>query len=165
MKRFFLCLLLMSAILLPGCGGGDSTISTDTAHEYLYELQDYVSATGDTDIYLYFLEGVDRDYLDGYMEDTYRSIRNEAYQDGYSDGCYDGYEDGKESGYETGYEDAYLSDPEIVFWRNSAVIVTTTGEKYHTYGCGHIDGRRYWIYNIELAKAKGYTACLDCIDW
>jgi len=53
---------------------------------------------------------------------------------------------------------------ECDFWRDAAVIVTTTGSKYHTYDCYHTDGRRYYIYNIELAKAKGYTACLDCIE-
>ena len=52
---------------------------------------------------------------------------------------------------------------EFNFWRNSAVIVTTTGEKYHTYGCPHIVDRKYWIYNKELAIHKGYEPCLDCI--
>ena len=54
---------------------------------------------------------------------------------------------------------------ELEFWRDSAVIVTLAGEKYHTYDCYHIDGRRYFIYNIELAKTKGYQPCLDCIGY
>ena len=51
---------------------------------------------------------------------------------------------------------------ELEFWQESAVIVTTDGKKYHHYGCGHIEGRDYYIYNIEKAEAMGYTPCLDC---
>lgn len=54
------------------------------------------------------------------------------------------------------------TDIERSFWHEYAVIVTSTGSKYHTYGCQHVDGQKFWIYNIEAAKAKGYTACLDC---
>ena len=51
---------------------------------------------------------------------------------------------------------------ELYFWENSAVICTTEGSKYHHYGCSHIEGRSIYIYNIENAKAMGYTPCLDC---
>lgn len=50
------------------------------------------------------------------------------------------------------------------FYHTSAVIVTTTGNKYHRHGCPHLDGRRYYIYNIENAVYQGYTPCLDCLD-
>lgn len=51
---------------------------------------------------------------------------------------------------------------EYVFWHKYAVIVTSTGSKYHTYGCSHVQGRTFWIYNIDAAKSKGYSPCLDC---
>lgn len=51
---------------------------------------------------------------------------------------------------------------ELSFWRESAVIVTRTGEKYHTYGCQYIRGRDIWIYNIEAAEGRGYEPCSVC---
>ena len=36
------------------------------------------------------------------------------------------------------------------------------GYRYHHYGCHHIAGREYWIYNTELAEYKGYSPCIDC---
>lgn len=52
---------------------------------------------------------------------------------------------------------------ELYFWSNSAVICTTTGAKYHHYGCEHLkDVKSIYIYNVENAKAQGYTPCLDC---
>jgi hypothetical protein len=103
-------------------------------------------------------------------EITYENAYKDGYDEGYEYGYYDGDENGREEGYDEGYTDGYNDgygeiEDELNFWRDSAVIVTTTGEKYHTYDCYHIDGRRYYIYNIELAKYKGYTACLDCIGW
>lgn len=53
---------------------------------------------------------------------------------------------------------------EWAFFHDYSVIVTTTGSKYHHYGCSHLDGHRYYIYNIELAESKGYAPCLDCWD-
>ena len=57
---------------------------------------------------------------------------------------------------------------ELAFWDNNAVLCTTEGKKYHHYGCGHLEGRGGYIFNIEYAKSLGYTPCLDCcksIDW
>lgn len=52
---------------------------------------------------------------------------------------------------------------ELSFWNGSAVICTTTGTKYHHYGCEHLkDVKSIYIYNVENAKAQGYTPCLDC---
>lgn len=50
------------------------------------------------------------------------------------------------------------------FYTNYAVIVTTTGRKYHHYGCPHLDGRDFYIFNIDNAEYQGYTPCLDCWD-
>lgn len=110
--------------------------------------------------------GYDDGWIAGYAE-----LEQEckyAYEEGCDDGYDNGYDDGYDAGYDEGFDDGYTdgygeNEDELYFWRKSAVIVTTTGEKYHTYGCYHIEGRRYWIYNIELAKSKGYTACLDCV--
>lgn len=54
------------------------------------------------------------------------------------------------------------ADMERSFWHEYAVIVTSTGNKYHTYDCQHVDGKKFWIYNIDAAKVKGYSPCLDC---
>ncbi|MCI5678676.1 MAG: hypothetical protein MR278_01635 [Bacteroidales bacterium] len=54
-----------------------------------------------------------------------------------------------------------MSD-EYEFYHKYAVIVTETGYRYHSYGCPHIEGRSFWIYNIAAAKSEGYTPCLDC---
>ena len=51
---------------------------------------------------------------------------------------------------------------EITFYRNNAVLVTLGGEKYHRWGCPHVSGRSYLIYNVGFAELKGYTPCLDC---
>ena len=52
------------------------------------------------------------------------------------------------------------------FWNNNAVICTTAGKKYHNYGCGHLEGRSFYIFNTEYAEYLGYTPCLDCMtEW
>lgn len=48
------------------------------------------------------------------------------------------------------------------FWDNFAVIVTVSGEKYHTYGCPYIDESDFYIFNIENAKYLGYEPCSYC---
>lgn len=53
---------------------------------------------------------------------------------------------------------------EYKFFNKYAVIVTTTGKKYHRYNCYHINGKELQIYNTANAEAKGYTACPDCIS-
>lgn len=52
--------------------------------------------------------------------------------------------------------------PEYKFWHDYAVIVTTTGSKYHTYSCPHVKDRPFYILNVENAISQGYTPCLDC---
>ena len=97
----------------------------------------------------------------------------EQYHDRYEEGYDEGYDAGRDDAYSTGYEDgetdcrsAIVSaySGEFCFFRNYACIVTEKGSRYHHYGCYHILGREYYIYNIELAEYKGYTPCLDCWD-
>lgn len=90
-----------------------------------------------------------------------------GYEAGYDAGREAGYENGAAAGYESGYgdgwdgaEDNYAQ--EYRFFRERSCIVTEEGYRYHHYGCYHIDGRDFWIYNVELAEAKGYSPCLDC---
>lgn len=54
------------------------------------------------------------------------------------------------------YEDAYN------FYYNYAVLVTESGEKYHRYDCQYVQGRSFWIYNIDAAKGMGYEPCSAC---
>lgn len=99
------------------------------------------------------------------------SASQDSYEEGYSSGKSTGYESGYDAGtrdaYATGYDEG-LADgiskhlDEVRFFRNHACIVTTTGSKYHHYGCPHIDYQEYYIYNIENAEYQGYTPCLDC---
>lgn len=87
------------------------------------------------------------------------AIRSAAYDDGYAAGI----EDGRSSDASIQRRLANLRDAaELEFCRNNAVFVTVSGEKYHCYGCHHLTGHRYFIYNIELAKEMGYEPCSDC---
>lgn len=89
---------------------------------------------------------------------------NNAIEKAYNEGKNDGYSSGTRKGYKVGY--AYYADikDEYNFYHDYAVITTTTGKKYHRYGCYHIKNRSFYIFNIENAKARGYTKCLDCFE-
>lgn len=92
-----------------------------------------------------------------------QKIWDAAYIVGQNDGYGDGYSAGLDAGYDDGYSDGEQADlEEITFYRNNAVLVTLGGEKYHRWGCPHVSGRSYLIYNVGLAELKGYTPCLDC---
>ena len=102
---------------------------------------------------------------------TVNAVLYTAYYDRYDDGYDSGYDDGLDYGNTKGYDDGYRDGRRTVldeigeeheFFHDYAVIVTETGDKYHRYGCQHVYGREAYIYNTELAEAKGYTACLDC---
>lgn len=76
--------------------------------------------------------------------------------------------------YDRGYTHGYNAAKEetaseLAFYRENAVIVTENGEKFHCWGCYHLDGRRYLIYNVELAESLGYEPCADCwwswVEW
>lgn len=68
-----------------------------------------------------------------------------------------------EKAYNKGYGYYKNVMDEYKFFNKHAVIVTTTGKKYHRYDCYHINGEELCIYDTESAEAKGYTACSDCI--
>lgn len=51
---------------------------------------------------------------------------------------------------------------ELDFWEEFAVIVTSEGEKYHRYSCQYVEGKSFWIYNVEAAISRGYDPCLVC---
>lgn len=51
---------------------------------------------------------------------------------------------------------------EYYFYHHGAVIVTEFGSKYHTYECQYVQGKNYWIYNVELAVYEGYSPCSVC---
>lgn len=107
---------------------------------------------------------LEEQYHDGY-EEGYADAEAAAYENGYNAGCEDGYSTGYSEGDADG-RSAILSAyyKELRFFRNGACIVTEEGYRYHHYGCYHIAGREYWIYNTELAEYKGYSPCLDCWD-
>ena len=111
------------------------------------------------------------DGLQAQLEEQYRDRYEEGYADAESTAYESGYDAGCKDGYSTGYADgdaagrsAILSAyyDELRFFRNGACIVTEEGYRYHHYGCHHIAGREYWIYNTELAEYKGYSPCIDC---
>lgn len=115
-------------------------------------------------------ESWDLGYEAGYdagREAGYENGASAGYKGGYDDGWDLGYSAGFSEGAEIGYgdgwddaEDNYAQ--EYRFFRERSCIVTEEGYRYHHYGCYHIDGRNFWIYNVELAEAKGYSPCLDC---
>lgn len=91
----------------------------------------------------------------------------EKEKEGREAGYSEGYENGNVDGYSAGYDKGYIQgcalySGEVWFFRHHAGIVTTTGSKYHHYGCPHIGDNGFYIYNIENAKGQGYTPCLDC---
>ena len=92
------------------------------------------------------------------LEDESRNSYDLGYDAGYDEGYADGFEE----------SEAETAD-ELDFYRNNAVIVTVSGEKFHCWGCYHLEGRRYYIYNVELAEDMGYEPCADCwwswVDW
>ena len=105
---------------------------------------------------------LEEQYHDRYLE-GYADAEAAAYENGYNAGCEDGYSTGYSEGDADG-RSAVLSlyYNELRFFRNGACVVTEEGYRYHHYGCYHIVGREYWIYNTELAEYKGYSPCLDC---
>lgn len=48
------------------------------------------------------------------------------------------------------------------FVDNYIAIVTKTGKCYHRFGCPHASSGSFWAYNVNAAKARGYSACSDC---
>ena len=97
-------------------------------------------------------------------DDAYSNGKRIGYNSGKLTGYSEGYEKGYDEGYDEGYKLYEAIKDEYEFYHEYAVRVTTTGKKYHRYDCYHVIDRSFYIYNIENAKAKGYTPCLDCFD-
>ena len=106
---------------------------------------------------IYHNYAIENSYTDGYVN-GYNNGKNTGYNQGFESGKSEGYTNGYNKGY-TYYEE--IKD-EYLFFHRYAVITTTTGKKYHRYGCYHIKGRSFYIFNIEAAEGRGYTPCLDC---
>lgn len=69
---------------------------------------------------------------------------------------------GQKELYQEQSEELAILRPILSFYENNAVFVTETGTKYHKASCYHISGKNFYIYNVEAAKWRGYTACADC---
>ena len=94
---------------------------------------------------------------------SYEHGYNSGYGNGHKEGYYSGYNDGRDVGYNCGYLAGYNKiSEEYEFFHNAAVIVTTTGSKYHHYNCHYVKNSDIYIYNVENAKYKGYTPCSVC---
>lgn len=67
-----------------------------------------------------------------------------------------------EQSYESIKEEYFHYKQESDFWSRTNVIVSKGGTKYHAYGCEHISGCSYDIYDVKAAQEKGYEPCLTC---
>lgn len=92
---------------------------------------------------------------------------NEGFEIGKTEGYDEGFSNGKKEGYKNGYSkgNSYYEEVKDEYWffRRNACITTNTGENYHLFGCYHIEGRPFKIYDKDTAQAKGYTFCSDCL--
>lgn len=59
--------------------------------------------------------------------------------------------------------EAENANEELLFWKKNAVIVTESGEKYHTYGCQYIVGAKATILYYKTAENRGYKPCSVCL--
>lgn len=96
------------------------------------------------------------------LAEQYDSGHNDGYKRGKSHGLDVGYNNGYKEGREEGRASVEDIHEEYAFYHLYACLVTSEGYRYHKYGCYHIEGRTFWIYNIENAEYRGYTPCLDC---
>lgn len=110
--------------------------------------------------------GYDNGYADG-EDDGYNQGDSQGYASGYSMGYADGYdagypvglEDGFRSGtYYAGYSDLYLDANNAA---NEIVYVTSTGSKYHKFGCSFLRYGYSLMYRVD-AILQGYTDCSLC---
>lgn len=52
---------------------------------------------------------------------------------------------------------------EVSFWEGRFVFVSTSGERYHKYGCSHIEERKCVILEFDEARVLNYKPCNDCL--
>lgn len=57
---------------------------------------------------------------------------------------------------------AALESSKHRFLYENAACVNDTGSYYHHPDCDHFDDSSFYIYNTELAEAKGYKPCPNC---
>lgn len=111
----------------------------------------------------------------GYAVSDYQSsqelpdYQEASYQEGYEQGM----KEGRLAGYGDGYLDAKndVSDenPVVAASKSSGILkpisktvyVTSTGEKYHQYGCQYLRKSRIPM-ELTDAMSSGYTACSKC---
>ena len=140
----------------------DSGMIRTEEYEQLIERYDAVRSRKKTAyiilcvILLFSLISVAVDYHNNAVETAY----NEGKRIGYSEG----YDKGQGNGYDLAYGFYEAIKDEYRFYHEYAVRVTTTGKKYHRYNCYHVKDKTFYIYNISMAEAKGYTPCLDCYN-
>ncbi len=92
--KFVSLSLLVMVFCVLFCGCDSNRNDTDVALTHLYELQDYVKETGDTDIYLWFMESMDNDYLNEYVKETFSIEFENKFNEGIAAGYEDGFSDG-----------------------------------------------------------------------
>lgn len=60
-------------------------------------------------------------------------------------------------------------ESELDWYMSNAVLVTDEGSCYHKSCCQYVDGKSFYIYNVENARAQGYRKCKVCFgddyDW
>ena len=129
-------ILLGCIIFLSGCTTPQSKpMDSDTAIEYLWELKEYVERTGNTDIYLYFLEDMNSEYLESYLEDkVYSGYLDEYIEDAYASWFEDAYMEGYSDGYGEGFSDG------------SRLIIDYMDEDYR---------EEWWNKNIDMIMEYG----------
>ncbi len=53
---------------------------------------------------------------------------------------------------------------EADFWSERGVLVTKSGEKYHTYGCSALrEDTELTVLDVQTAAERGYTPCSLCV--
>lgn len=54
---------------------------------------------------------------------------------------------------------------EADFWSERGVLVTKSGEKYHTYGCAALrEDTELTVLDVKEAAERGYTPCAFCFS-
>ena len=57
---------------------------------------------------------------------------------------------------------AALQQKSAFFDAHVAFVENDGTEYYHNYSCSYFKKQSYWAYSVNLAIARGYTACPYC---
>ena len=49
-----------------------------------------------------------------------------------------------------------------MLFRSVAFVENDGTDYYHNYSCSYFKKQSYWAYSVNLAIARGYTACPYC---